>query len=245
MADPALVDTLRRNLAAVRSRIRQAAHQAGRRPEEIRLVAVSKTFPQTHIDAAVEVGLSDLGENRVQEALQKIAQSTELQTRWHLIGHLQGNKARHAAAAFDWIHSVDSLTLLRRIDRVASDQGKAPRLLVQVDLAGEAAKHGASPDETGRILDAAPSCQAATVRGLMVMPPWSDDAEQARPYFRRLRGLRDELVTDGIDARAVRELSMGMSHDFEVAIQEGATMVRVGTAIFGRRTPPAERETTG
>ena len=244
MADPALVDTLRRNLAAVRSRIRQAAHQAGRRPEDVRLVAVSKTFPQTHIDAAVEAGLSDLGENRVQEALQKIAQSTELQIRWHLIGHLQGNKARHAAAAFDWIHSVDSLTLLRRIDRVASDQGTAPRLLVQVDLAGEAAKHGASPDETRRLLDAAPSCRAATVRGLMVMPPWSDDAEQTRPYFRRLRGLRDELVTDGIDARVVRELSMGMSHDFEVAIQEGATMVRVGTAIFGRRTPPAERETT-
>ena len=143
------------------------------------------------------------------------------------------------------LEGVFEIALLGRRKLVVADKRVEPHLLVQVDLAGEAAKHGASPDETRRILDAAPSCRAAAVRGLMVMPPWSDDAEQARPYFRRLRGLRDELVTDGIDARVVRELSMGMSHDFEVAIQEGATMVRVGTAIFGRRTPPAERETTG
>jgi pyridoxal phosphate enzyme (YggS family) len=244
MADRALVDTLRRNTAAIRNHIRQAAHQAGRRPEDVRLVAVSKTFPQTHIHAAVEAGLHHLGENRVQEALQKIARSTELQIEWHLIGHLQGNKARNAAAAFHWIHSVDSVKILRRIDQAASDQGATPRLLVQVDLAGEAAKYGASPDETRRILDAAPSCKAATVRGLMIIPPWNDDPEQARPYFRRLRELRDELVSAGVDAGVARELSMGMSHDFEVAIQEGATMVRVGTAIFGRRPPPAERETS-
>ncbi len=244
LADQALVDTFRRNTATVRNRIRQAAQQAGRRPEDIRLVAVSKTFPQTYIEAAVEAGLHHLGENRVQEALQKIAQSTELQIEWHLIGHLQGNKVRSAAAAFHWIHSVDSVKLLHRIDQAASDQGVTPHLLVQVDLAGEAAKHGASLEETRRLLDAAPSCQAAAVCGLMVMPPWNDDPEQARPYFRRLRDLRDELVSDGVAVRVTRDLSMGMSHDFEVAIQEGATIVRVGTAIFGRRTPPAERATS-
>ena len=244
MPDQALIAAIQQNVAAVRTRMDQAAHQAGRRPEDVRLVAVSKTFPQTHIEAAAEAGLTDLGENRVQEALQKIDRSSELQIRWHLIGHLQGNKARNAAAAFHWGHSVDSLKLLRRIDQVATDLGTTPRLLVQVDLAGEATKYGASPADARRLLDAAPSCRAAEVRGLMVMPPWHDDPEQVRPYFRRLRELRDELVSDGVDARVARELSMGMSRDFEVAIQEGATMVRVGTAIFGRRTPPADRETT-
>ena len=158
--------------------------------------------------------------------------------RWHLIGHLQSNKARSAAAACDWIHSVDSVRLLRRIDAAAAEAGTAPDLLVQVDLAGEAAKHGAPPDEVPRLFEAARACRAARVRGLMLMPPWAEDPEAARPWFRRLRELRDALRGAGFDPAALADLSMGMSHDFEAAVEEGATMVRVGTAIFGRRTPP-------
>ena len=175
----------------------------------------------------------------MQEALGKIERAAGLPVRWHLIGHLQSNKARAAAAAFHWIHSVDSVKLLQRIDRAAVEAGTAPDLLVQADLAGEAAKHGAPSDEVRRVFAAAPACRAAHVRGLMLMPPWNEDPEAARPWFRRLRELRDALAGEGADPDALRELSMGMSHDFEAAVEEGATMVRVGTAIFGRRKPPA------
>ena len=205
----------------------------------MRLVAVSKTFPIAAVEAAAAAGLADFGENRVQEALAKIEQAPDLPVQWHLIGHLQSNKARHAAGRFDWIHSVDSVALLRRIDDAANAAGTTPRLLIQTDLAGEAQKHGALTDDVRRLLAAAASCQAAEVRGLMLMPPWNDDPEQTRPYFRRLRDLRDTLRQEGVPGSALAELSMGMSHDFEVAIAEGATMVRVGTALFGRRTPPA------
>lgn len=157
---------------------------------------------------------------------------------WHLIGHLQSNKARAAAVAFDWIHSVDSMKLLRRLDQAADEAATAPNLLIQVDLAGEATKHGAPVEEVRPLLEAALACRAARVRGLMLMPPWNADAEATRPYFRRLRELRDALLDEGIARAVLGELSMGMSHDFEVAIAEGATMVRVGTAIFGRRTSP-------
>ena len=158
--------------------------------------------------------------------------------RWHLIGHLQSNKARRAATAFDWIHSVDNARLLRRLDQAASDAGTAPNLLIQVDLAGEATKHGARFDALRALFVAARTCRAARVRGLMLMPPWSEDPEAARPWFRRLRDVRDRLLDAGVEPAALADLSMGMSHDFEVAIEEGATIVRVGTAIFGRRTPP-------
>lgn len=205
----------------------------------MRLVAVSKTFPIAAVEAAAAAGLADFGENRVQEALAKIEQAPDLPVQWHLIGHLQSNKARDAAGRFDWIHSVDSVALLRRIDDAANAAGTTPRLLIQTDLAGEAQKHGALTDDVRRLLAAAASCQAAEVRGLMLMPPWNDDPEQTRPYFRRLRDLRDTLRQEGVPGSALAELSMGMSHDFEVAIAEGATMVRVGTALFGRRTPPA------
>ena len=239
--DPARIDRLRTNAAAVRERIARAAEAAGRNRADIRLVAVSKTFPLSSIEAAAAAGLTDLGENRVQEALQKIGQTSELQIRWHLIGHLQSNKARSAAAAFAWIHSVDSVKLLRRLDRAAADLGTTPNVLVQVDLAGEATKSGAAIDEARRMFDAASACPAARIRGLMLMPPWRDDPEDVRPYFRRLRELRDTLAGEGVDSGSLGELSMGMTRDFEVAIQEGATMVRVGTAIFGRRTPPPPR----
>ena len=222
----------------MRERIDRAARAAGRDPDAVRLVAVSKTFPPAAVQAGADAGLADFGENRVQEALGKIERAARPRVRWHLIGHLQSNKARAAAAAFDWIHSVDSTKLLRRLDEAASDAATAPNLLIQVDLAGEAAKHGAPVGEVRPLLEAALACRAARVRGLMLMPPWNEDAEATRPYFRRLRELRDELLDAGIASAALGELSMGMSHDFEVAIAEGATMVRVGTAIFGRRTPP-------
>ena len=223
------------NLAAVRQRIAAAAAAAGRGPEEVRLLAVSKTFSAGHVRAAYAAGQRDFGENKVQEALQKIAETTELEIRWHLIGHLQSNKVTRAAPAFAAIHAIDSVDLLRRVDAVAVERGAAPDLYIQADLAGESTKFGAPEADVRTIVRAALECRAARLKGLMLLPPWFDDPEQARPYFRRLRELRERLVEDGIDRSHLRELSMGMSHDFEVAIQEGATVVRVGTAIFGKR----------
>jgi pyridoxal phosphate enzyme (YggS family) len=223
------------NIAAVRQRIAAAAAAAGRDPQSVRLLAVSKTFSADHVRAAYAAGQRDFGENKVQEALQKVEATAELSIRWHLIGHLQSNKARRAASAFAAIHAIDSVDLLRRVDQAAAEAGAAPDLYVQVDLAGEETKFGAPEAEVPGIVRAALECRAARLRGLMLLPPWFDDAEQARPYFRRLRLLRDRLVEDGMPLSRLGDLSMGMSHDFEVAIQEGATLVRVGTAIFGKR----------
>jgi PLP dependent protein len=222
-------------LAAVRRRIHNAALAAGRDSTSIRLVAVSKTFPVDAIREAYGAGQREFGENRVQEALQKIDQSADLPIRWHLLGHLQTNKARRAAVAFAMIQSVDSVELIRKIDRAAEETQHAPELLIQVDLAGEATKFGARPDEVPGLFDAAARCRAARVVGLMTLPPLPDTPEQARPWFRQLRTLRDEWLASGVPAPMLRELSMGMSGDFEVAVQEGATLVRVGTAIFGSR----------
>lgn len=202
----------------------------------MRLIAVSKTFPIEDVRAAAAAGQVDFGENRVQEGLEKIAASAELEIRWHLIGHLQSNKARKAAGAFAWIQSVDSLELLKRLDEGARAQGTRPEVLVQVDLAGEATKFGAPPGVARAIVRAASAARGVRLAGLMLLPPFFDDPEQVRPYFAKLREFRDELARTEADASSLRELSMGMSHDYEVAIQEGATMVRVGTAIFGRRT---------
>jgi len=227
------------NLNTVNARIAAAAAATGRVTTDVRLVAVSKKFGPEHVEAAVAAGLQDLGENKVQEALQKQAATGALRVNWHLIGHLQSNKVRKAAEAFDWIHSVDSVDLLRRLDRAAADCGRSPHLLIQVDLADEATKHGAPEAEVRRILDAATTCRWVEVRGLMVLPPWSQNPEVTRPYFRRLRQLRDELRAAGPDRSRLDQLSMGMSHDLEVAVEEGATMVRVGTALFGPRPPAA------
>ncbi len=232
-----LETTISANLAAVRARLDRAAAAAGRTPRAIRLIAVSKTFGVAHVEAAAAAGLRDLGENRIQEALQKQGATPSLPIRWHLIGHLQSNKARKAVA-FDWIHSVDSAALLERLDQAATDAGRSPQLLIQVDLAHESTKHGAGEDEARRIVEAAADCRAVRLCGLMTLPPWSDDPETARPWFERLRGLRDELQAGAPESVRLDELSMGMSHDFEVAIEEGATMVRVGTALFGRRPRP-------
>ena len=222
-------------LQDTRARIDRAASRAGRQSGEVRLVAVSKTFGLDHIRAAAAAGQQDFGENRVQEALQKIGGSTDLLIRWHLIGTLQSNKARKAVEAFDWIHSVDSLELLQRLDSMAALAGTRPKLLVQVDLAGEATKHGTPPSVVPALFAAAQTCRAAQVVGLMLLPPWSEDPDGSRPYFSQLRELRDRLRAAGIPGEMLQELSMGMSHDFEAAVLEGATMVRIGTAIFGRR----------
>jgi pyridoxal phosphate enzyme (YggS family) len=219
----------------VRGRIAAAARSAGRDPASVRLIAVSKTFPIEAIREAFSVGQLDFGENKVQEALQKIAGSADLPIRWHLLGHLQTNKARKAAPAFAMIQSVHSVELLEKLDRAAEESGHSTELLIQVDLAGEATKFGAPPDQVPRLLEAAAACRAARIVGLMTLPPVPDTPEDARPWFRRLRGLRDEWLASGVPAPMLRELSMGMSGDFEVAIQEGATMVRVGTAVFGSR----------
>jgi PLP dependent protein len=232
----AAVNQIAGNLAAVRDRIAAAVGTAARSRDSVRLVAVSKTFPVEDIQAAYNAGQRDFGENKVQEALQKIAVTTELEIRWHLIGHLQSNKARKAGPAFHSIHSIDSVDLLLRVERAALESGATPEVLIQVDLAGESSKHGITVDQLAAIARAGVECRAARLTGLMLLPPWSEDPEATRPYFRRLRELRDQLVTQGIDPSHLRELSMGMSHDYEVAIQEGATIVRVGTAIFGKRT---------
>jgi pyridoxal phosphate enzyme (YggS family) len=227
--------SLSHRLAEVRGRIRAAATSAGRDPASIRLIAVSKTFPIDAIREAFAAGQLDFGENKVQEGLQKFATSTDLPIRWHLLGHLQTNKARKAVQAFAVIHSVDRIELLQKLDRAAEESGRSPELLIQVDLAGEATKFGAPPGEVPRLFEAAGACRAARVVGLMTLPPIPDTPEDARRWFRRLRDLRDEWSASGVPTPMLRELSMGMSGDFEVAIQEGATMVRVGTAVFGSR----------
>ncbi|HMD35214.1 MAG TPA: YggS family pyridoxal phosphate-dependent enzyme [Vicinamibacterales bacterium] len=223
------------NLAAVRARIARAAGRAGRDPQSIRLVAISKTFPAEAVREAAAAGQIDFGENRLQEALPKMDQTADLPLRWHLVGHLQSNKAKKAGVRFDVIHSVDSADLLSRIDEAAA--GHRIDLLVQVDLAREPTKHGAREDDLRPLFAAARELRAARVVGLMLLPPAVDDPDEARPFFRQLRDIRDRLIGGGTDPAMLAELSMGMSHDFEVAVEEGATMVRIGSAIFGSRPP--------
>jgi PLP dependent protein len=224
-------------LTDVRSRIAAAARSAGRDPSSVRLIAVSKTFSLDLVREAWAAGQRDFGENRVQEALQKIDNAGDLDIRWHLLGHLQTNKAKRAASAFATIHSTDSVELLQRLDAAAASEGTNPQLLIQIDLAGEQTKFGVRPSAVLPIFEAAAALRAARLVGLMTLPPIPEAPEDARPWFKRLRSLRDEWLASGVPAGMLLELSMGMSGDFEVAIQEGATMVRVGTAIFGRRTP--------
>lgn len=225
---------IRDRLARVRDRIAIAARRARRDPASVRLVAISKTFPAADIRSAADAGQREFGENKVQEALQKMGETSGLGLKWHLVGHLQSNKARKAGACFDVIHSVDDVALLARLDQAACEAGRRPELLVQVDLAGEATKHGIPPEGLMPIFEAARGCKAALVKGLMLLPPASDP-EGARPYFKALGRLRDDLAARGVGAEMLTELSMGMSEDFEVAVEEGATLVRVGSAIFGAR----------
>jgi PLP dependent protein len=228
---------LRARLEDIRSRIERAAGRAKRDPASIRLVAVSKTFPADYVSALADAGQTDFGENKVQEALQKMDATSTLPLRWHLVGHLQSNKAKKAAR-FDTVHSIDSAALVGKLDEAAAEARRHIDLLVQVDLAGEATKFGAREEELAGIFAAAGGCRAVRATGLMLLPPAFDDPEASRPFFRALSGVRDRLVTRGVDPAMLGELSMGMSHDFEVAIEEGATLVRVGTALFGHRTYP-------
>jgi len=222
-------------LADVRERIANAAARAGRDPSHIKLIAVSKTFGVDVVRDAAAAGQIDFGENKVQEAQAKRAATGDLKIVWHLIGHLQSNKAKKAAAEFDVIHSIDSADLVKKLDAAAAAAGRRLTLLAQADLAGEATKHGAGEAELSSIFEAAAGCTAVRMSGLMIIPPAVDDAEEARPWFRRLREIRDGLIASGVDRNSLTELSMGMSHDYEIAIAEGATMVRIGTAIFGPR----------
>jgi pyridoxal phosphate enzyme (YggS family) len=229
------MSSIAERLADVRARIASAARVSGRDAASVRLIAVSKTFPPEAVREAWSAGQREFGENRVQEALEKIRALGELELQWHLLGHLQTNKVRKALGPFVMLHGIDSVELLQKVDEVAGQTGTAAEVLIQVDLAGEATKFGVPPSEMARMFDEAGRCQAAKVVGLMLLPPAPDTPEEARPWFARLRDLRDGWLAAGVPATMLRELSMGMSGDFEVAVEEGATLVRVGTAIFGRR----------
>jgi len=224
-------ETIRDRLLRVQDRIRAAASRAGRDGSSVTLVAVSKAIPVDVIRQAVEAGVAILGENRVQEARDKIAALPGVST-WHLVGHLQTNKAKLAVQLFKLIHSLDSLKLAQALDRQGEQLAKPVRCLIEVNLGGEESKSGMTEDGVRPLLEAAADLHHLRIEGLMAIPPFFPDLEQVRPYFRRLRSLRDKLRDEGFP---VAELSMGMTHDFEVAVEEGASLVRIGTAIFGPR----------
>jgi pyridoxal phosphate enzyme (YggS family) len=222
------------NLQAVRDRMEAAARRAGRDPAAVRLVAVSKTVGVERIREAAAAGQRLFGENYLQEARPKIA-ALGPDIAWHFVGHLQSNKARAAVELFELIHGVDRLSLAQALSQAAGRVGKVQEVLIQVNLAGEESKSGAEPGAVPGLFKALAGLPHLKVAGFMTMPPWFPDAEAARPYFRALRELRDNLERQGLAGHPLPELSMGMTGDFEVAVEEGATLVRIGTAIFGAR----------
>jgi PLP dependent protein len=233
---PFAIETLSERFEDVRKRVATAARRCNRSIEDITLIAITKTHPTETMRAALDLGMRDFGENRVQEAEQKIVELGREAARWHLVGHLQANKARKAVSLFDIIHSLDSPELAQRLDRVCTEERREELpVLIQINLAGEKSKTGADPRELPALLDAISNCQRLRLIGLMTLPPYFENAECVRPFFKTLRELRDELQQQGRFGERPGELSMGMSHDFEIAIEEGATMLRVGTAIFGQR----------
>lgn len=236
---PAPDSALSERLAQINERIAAACARAGRSVSEVTLVAVSKTVATERIGAAIEAGVRTLGENRVQEAEAKLAHLREVteshHVEWHMIGRLQSNKARRAIELFDAVHSVDSLKLAERLDRLAAEIGRPLPVFIEVNLGGESAKSGVEPHEVLSLVERIGGLGSLELRGLMTVPPLLDEAEQVRPFFRRLRQLRDEARSAQVVGEQFRDLSMGMSHDFEIAIEEGATFVRIGTAIFGAR----------
>ena len=225
------------NLRIVIEKIGEATRKAGRTPSEIQLVAVSKTFGADAVLHAVDAGQLRFGENRIQEAEGKIGRfrASTPRLEWHLIGHLQSNKARRAAELFDVVHSVDSAKLAERLNQACRETGKNLSVLVQVDLGHEVTKFGADENEAREIVDAASRLSNIRLNGLMTIPPFSDDPELTRPYFIRLREFRDVLEAERPGCLGQLHLSMGMTNDFEVAIEEGSTLVRIGTALFGER----------
>lgn len=235
-ATPEISNALRRRLHEVRSRIDAAARRSKRKPDEVKLVVVSKTQTPEAIEAAIAAGITDLGENRVQEAEEKIGEVGRTSARWHLIGHLQSNKARRAVTLFDSIHSLDSVELAQRLDLMCVEEKRAQLpVLIQMNLAGEASKSGIDEGQLPELVETVKRCSHLSLVGLMTVPPFYDDPERVRPVFRLLRELRDELNSQKAFISGNGELSMGMTNDFPVAIEEGATIVRIGTAIFGER----------
>jgi PLP dependent protein len=229
------------NLSAIRDRIARAAKHARRDPDQIALMAVTKTFPAETIMEAYDTGQRLFGENRVQEFAEKVGSLSDLcGAEFHMIGHLQSNKAAKAAEIFHAVDSVDSVKLAERLNTAAEKIGKTLDVLIEVNVGGEEAKSGIAPNsaELENILAAAPGWPNLRIRGLMTVPPFTEDPEGARPYFRQLRELRDRLAARNLPSVSLDVLSTGMSHDFEVAIEEGSTCVRLGTAIFGTRTNP-------
>jgi len=226
------------NIARVRQRISQAAARAGRNPDSITLMAVSKVVEPERIHQAYEAGILVFGENRVQEFADKASAVQDLaQAEWHLIGHLQSNKANRAAGLFHAIDSVDSLRVTQKLNQAAQQAGKILTALIEINVGGEENKSGIAPDspQLEELLNAASGLQNLQVQGLMTIPPYTEDPEGARPYFRQLRDLRDQIAARKLPGIGMEVLSMGMSHDFEIAIEEGSTCIRVGTAIFGER----------
>jgi pyridoxal phosphate enzyme (YggS family) len=223
------------NIEAIRRRIQDAAENCGRRPEAIRLVAVSKTIAAERVRAAVEAGVHILGENYIQEARDKIEALSDLEVEWHFIGHLQRNKAKYAVRLFDLIHSVDSIRLAREIDKQAAKMGKQQTILIQVNTGKEDTKSGIYAEDAMALVRDAAQLEHVAVKGLMTLPPFFYAPEKVRPYFRALRLLSDRIREANIPGITMEALSMGMTGDFEAAIAEGATLVRIGTAIFGER----------
>ena len=226
---------MKERLSLIRSRIAAAAVDSGRRPEDVQLVVVSKTVPSKRLLTAIDLGVTVFGENYVQEARDKFNALYAHPLSWHFIGHLQSNKAKYVVKIFDLIHSVDSLKLAREIDKQAGKIDKVQRVLVQVNIAEESSKSGVLLEDTTQLVIEMSQLPHLEVKGLMTMPPYFNAPEKVRPYFKALRLLRDQLGAMEISGVVMKELSMGMTGDFEVAIQEGATLVRIGTAIFGER----------
>ena len=227
------------NIARVRERITAAARRAGREPQGIALMAISKTVSPDRIRQAYAVGVRVFGENRVQEFSAKRDAVEDLKdAEWHMVGHLQSNKAHAAVELFHAIDSVDSARLMQRLESAAKERGKNLAVLIEINIGGEAAKSGVVPEsgELAEILNLASSCESVEIRGLMTVPPYDDNPEKSRPYFRKMRALFEQIAARRLAGASMQTLSMGMSHDFEVAIEEGSTCVRVGTAIFGART---------
>jgi len=222
------------NIAVIKQRIAAAASRAGRAPETIRLMAVSKTVPPERIRQAIEAGMTLFGENYVQEAREKIPEIGHT-VEWHMIGHLQTNKVKYVVNLFDWIHSVDRLELARELDKRAGQNNRRLNVLIEVNVSGEESKSGAEASQALELVRQISLLPNLSVHGLMTMPPYSDDPENSRPYFKALCKLRDEISAAAIPNIQMDELSMGMTDDFEVAIEEGATIIRVGRAIFGAK----------